>query len=147
MKTKEFIKRVEELGYDAKKANNTTHILIHVDWFKTPIYVGTKQKNKINTDNLIVPDELFDLVVEYARTPIDEREEQTKYYWKVKGLGNKAEHTFYFKYNPYDALWLLGGNKIELDIYKTQFTEKRFKELKEYLGIELEFEKEEIGEE
>lgn len=78
MKTKEFIKRIEELGYKAHK--RITQIDIVSDGF-TVATVSTKRMYVINSFCFVDvewknQDKLFDLIVEYAKTPIDEREEE-----------------------------------------------------------------------
>lgn len=76
MKTAEFIKKVEELGYKAHK--RITQIDIVSDGFTVAI-VSTKLIHVINSFCFVDvewknQDKLFDLIVEYAKTPIDERE-------------------------------------------------------------------------
>ncbi len=80
MKTKEFIKRVEELGYKAHK--RITQIDIVSDGF-TVATVSTKRMYVINSFCFVDvewknQDKLFDLIVEYAKTPVEDREEDTK---------------------------------------------------------------------
>lgn len=76
MKTKEFIKRVEELGY--KTRLNKTFIAIYNFKFGM-CSVSRDEMFSINTVG--VPKgwgangvKLFDLIVEYAKTPIEDRE-------------------------------------------------------------------------
>lgn len=80
MKTKEFIKRVEELGYKAHK--RITQIDIVSDGF-TVATVSTKRMYVIKSFCFVDvewknQDKLFDLIVEYAKTPVEDREEDTK---------------------------------------------------------------------
>lgn len=81
MKTKEFIKKVEELGF--KVEFSPSNVLV-----KDSIERAVAQVSRINylrTDSVswdfgLVSDIsrgiLFDLIIEYAKTPIDEREEE-----------------------------------------------------------------------
>ena len=80
MKTKEFIKRVEDLGFEVKFFNNRIHILAN---HFTISVVYTNRVRAINTYKPILidfknEDKLFDLLFEYAKTPIKDREEDTK---------------------------------------------------------------------
>mgnify|MGYP001369109316 CR=1 FL=1 len=81
------------------------------------------------------------LIREYAKTPIEEREEEKKYYWKLKGGGKLDNDMSHFNYQKSANEWFLSSKSNHLDI-ATQFTEKEFAELKSKLGIDLEFEKE-----
>lgn len=74
MKTKEFIKRVKELGF--KIRTNDIDIIVcdeigpiatvnKVKQYGLSIYAETRYQ---------IPQELFDLCTQYARTPIDDRE-------------------------------------------------------------------------
>ena len=81
MRTKEFIKRIEELGFRVReeKAN--------IDIIADNFIIAEVSKNRlycINTYNSVKVEwtnekELFDLIVEYAKTPIEDRKEE-KYY-------------------------------------------------------------------
>ena len=81
MRTKEFIRRVKELGF--KVDGEYSAIRIYVDneriatipkyriyWMNTIPRVNVELKKE---------KELFDLIVEYAKTPIEDRKEE-KYY-------------------------------------------------------------------
>lgn len=90
MKTKEFMRRVEdELGYIAHKSESYVTItnkyddaFAIVDLRKTfgidttfPVF------RKLDKHNRSL---LFNLILEYARTPLEEREEEKKYRYKFK---------------------------------------------------------------
>lgn len=81
MKTKEFIRKVGELGFKAHKG--VMQIDIVSDGLTVAI-VSTKRIHVINSFCFVDvewknQDKLFDLIVEYAKTPIEERKEE-KYY-------------------------------------------------------------------
>lgn len=80
MKTKEFIKRVKELGYKIIE----TSLYIFVDKNGAALaMISKEQQYKIETFNILSEacgDELFSICYEYARTPIDERGEEQKFY-------------------------------------------------------------------
>ncbi|OFJ69698.1 hypothetical protein HMPREF2852_06605 [Anaerococcus sp. HMSC065G05] len=78
MKTKEFIKRVEELGYNVRKVYSQIEIMSQG---LTVAKVSTKRMYVIKSFCFVDvewknQDKLFDLIIEYAKTPIDEREEE-----------------------------------------------------------------------
>lgn len=146
MKTKEFIERLSALGYSTTKYEDTIEVAemitpsygrIHGRIYrKEPYRIETTQHTRQNP-------RVFDLMVEYARTPLDEREEPKKYVWKLKGTGNNMGTGAYFSKNPTHDKWILGAKNGVLG-YLTRFTEMQFHELHTNLGITLEFDKEEI---
>ena len=120
MKTSEFIKRVEELGYEVE--GDVSRIMVERD----NIVVSVVYKNKVNTLdtkwNECVSDELFDLCVEYAKTPLQDREEK-KFRVKCKITDLYLHHE---RLTTFD--WVFGVDE------KGYFT---LKEL-EGLGIDIE---------
>ena len=82
-------------------------------------------------------EELFNLIVEYARTPIEEREEPKKYYLKHKWLTNNGCSynclNFYVDKNKY-----LIESGTTMCGYKTQFTQSEIDEIKERFNTSLE---------
>lgn len=128
MKTSEFIKRVEELGYQIKRVDYNKTIEV----FEGQKYHGCVTEKGINVvrTNNAIPNVLFDLMVEYAKTSIEDREEPKRYRIRPKGmivLGGAS-----FSYNPYGEYWYL-ENDPSTD-HTTTFT---LKEL-EGLGIDVE---------
>lgn len=80
MKTKEFIKRVEELGYDVNLRNNYIQI-IRYEFVAVVVYIDVMYSiafHQIIKTSWNNGDKLFDLIVEYAKTPVEDREEDTK---------------------------------------------------------------------
>lgn len=76
MKTSEFIKRVEGLGYRTCK-NAAWLDIIAFNHHIPEVQVNTAiDAIRVNTTNK----ELMKLCIEYAETPISEREEEKKYY-------------------------------------------------------------------
>ncbi|MDD7044338.1 MAG: MazG nucleotide pyrophosphohydrolase domain-containing protein [Peptoniphilaceae bacterium] len=107
MKTKEFIRRVEELGYFINEYAGYYEI---TDVDENPIAVISETNFLQLSTNYskwyelseIDKKELFDLLIEYARTPIEDREEEKKFFLKHKFLTNKQfmkfiEEVFEFK--------------------------------------------------
>ena len=76
MKTKEFIKKVEKLGYNIEINWPTIYIkcdgciLARVDKAR-PYTINTKAAFEVKN-----AEKIFDLCAEYARTPIEERERE-----------------------------------------------------------------------
>ena len=81
MKTKELIARLDELGYMTCVAKN----IVEIYWYDGPEeytvgFVDTKEVNIMDTNSEVgMNDELFNLLIEYAKTPIRDREEPTMY--------------------------------------------------------------------
>ena len=119
MKTNDFIKKVEALGFTTV----TTGYAIRVDNqdSNTLIYVRKDLRLEFDTLwNIGITEELFDLAVEYAKTPIDEREEPKKYYLKHKYLRTDHGFNYLIRHIIHDSM-MLGGAK-QSDFYKTKFT-------------------------
>lgn len=138
MKTKEFIKRVEELGFKAHKI--ATQIDIIANGF-TIARVYTNRMYSMNAFTFINvewknQDKLFDLIVEYAKTPIEDREEEKKFYLK---------HRYFKTVNGDEKFFTIDGRYEYPDLqYKLsicqaiqQFTLKEIGEIKEKYDTDL----------
>lgn len=133
MKTKEFIKRVEELGYEINEKKFLDSVICLIISNSFGIKVGYVAINKLFEMN-IRPDEcmskeLFDLVVEYAKTPIKDREEEKKFYLRHRWLMTEFGDTYYLckcynaagkisygirlSYITHDETWLFTLKEIE----------------------------------
>lgn len=148
MKTNEFIKRVEELGYKAHKI--ATQIDIIANGF-TIARVYTNRMYAMNAFTFINiewrnQDKLFDLIVEYAKTPIEDREEEKKYYLRHRWMTTPGGFPKGLRINI-DT----GTADVELMIpmigYKNQFTLEEIEEIKEKFNTNLgDFKKTEVEE-
>lgn len=149
MKTKEFIKRVEELGFDVRKS--VSHItirrncLINAAVNINRIYdINTFNGGQVDWKN---GDELFDLIVEYAKTPIDEREEEDKYFYEHRFIKTRGGNPTYLaiRQRPNYKYPILQGSYKDIFEYKVEFTDKEMEETKKQYGIFLDdFVKKEI---
>lgn len=143
MKIKEFIKRVEELGYLVNEG--------YVDWQISRICKGQDllvaivNKNnlcRISTDWWDIPDEekskLLDIIVEFAKTPIEDRKEEKKFYLKhrfLTSLLGEMKYSFINYNTKYNEIFL--SNKESLGETKTRFTLKEIEEIKERFDTDL----------
>ena len=137
--TKKFIKEVEKLGFEVQKYTN--FIAIHYKghqisyiYTDTKFYVGMTYEFSAS-----LPEELqaklYYLVDEYARTPLDEREEPQKYFLIFAALTDN-EHFNYLNHNlKKDFLALSDRN--QSDMYQTQFTQKEIDDIKEKFKVTL----------
>jgi hypothetical protein len=99
MKTKEFIKAIEKLGYYPYEEN----VIIKVTRSQSIPFVyadvATNHQNVLGTDYFPFMElsnekqvELLDVLIEYARTPIEEREEEKVYRLRHKWLEENCEN-------------------------------------------------------
>lgn len=139
MKTKEFIKRVEELGYKVRKVYSQIEIMSQG---LTVATVSTKRMYVIKSFCFVDvewknQDKLFDLIVEYAKTPIPDREEkEIKFYLKHRYF---RFHNGLSKYLGMDFVEykLDLCSKITYRWVKNQFTLKEIGEIKEKYNTDL----------
>jgi len=145
MKTKEFIKRVEEMGFDAEERGDEVYLYGRVpDGYAK---ISKKFKYTINTFYREFMDLnegerglLFDLIVEYISTPVDEREEEKKFYLRHKFLksslrGITGENSV-VNYNTWDNMLCL-ADKQPVGCIKTFFTLKEIEEIKKKFDTDL----------
>lgn len=130
MKTNEFIKKLNELGYNVKETEHSmivrkeyTHLAV-ID--KENIY-GFKYFYHNDKD-------LFKLCVDYTSTPIEEREEEKKFY--LIKIDTKFYENEYLNYNKYYKHWSLGDD-IEDAQYQTKFTCNEIENIKKKFNTEL----------
>ncbi|GAX06826.1 hypothetical protein IWT25_02173 [Secundilactobacillus pentosiphilus] len=135
MKTSEFIKKIRELGFKAKvKKANGIFVFGSGDYWDWFVYVGSETVSDIETngDNLSGADDNYakavKLAVDYAFTPINEREDEPKF--------RVAIRPSYYKDMKYYYLDLLEagyanetGKKLEpiADELGKEFTPKSYK--------------------
>ena len=141
MKTKEFIKRVEELGYEINEKNFLDSVICLIISNSFGIKVGYVAINKLFEMN-IRPDEcmskeLFDLVVEYAKTPIKDREEEKKFLIQHKYLVSKNLLPVNLTWNKLKDVYRSINLKVDNHIYQAQFTFKEYEEIKKKLNTDL----------
>lgn len=138
MKTKEFIKAVKKLGYEAGMDDEWVSIVYKN---KTLAHIFTKELYRMSSyfSNIDCGENagiLFALIFQYAVTPVEEREEEKKYYlihryFRIAGGGSG-----FFTIENASGLSFL-KYKTNLDHYSQKFTEKEIEELKEKLNTNL----------
>ena len=127
LKTNQFIKEIKSMGFDIKELHYNLAIYEGNEF--TLAHVSKKEVGVLATDfpqfYRLEHDRklrLLDLLNEYAKTPIEDREEE-KYYYRLKGFSSNIDkylgkgeitHKFYLL-SEYSK-----GN------YKSQFTDKEF---------------------
>ena len=134
MKTNQFIKEIKSMGFDVKELHY--NLAIYEDNDYTLAHVSKKEAGVLATDfpNFYGLEhdrklQLLDLLNEYAKTPIEDREEEEKYYYKLKGFMEKYLNVFE---HAEGVQYILDGAKeAELlgNSFKTQFTDAEFEAL------------------
>ena len=140
MKTKEFIRKVEEMGFDAEERGNEVYLYGRVS--NCYAKISKEFKYTINTfyHEFMFLNEgdrglLFDLIVEYISTPVDEREEEKKFYLKHRWLDGENEAN-YLNFEISGFYYSL-DSKPEVSWAKTKFTLKEIEEIKEKFDTDL----------
>ena len=136
MKTNEFIKEVEAMGFNAEEYPQW--VVIYANGFR----ISTVSKNRlfvVNTDFVKFYDlfkdkkqQLFNLLTQYASMPIEEREEEKKYMYLIKevdgiNLEIHQDREAYLNYSAENKGWFLSDNEHD-QYFQTQFTHSWLKE-------------------
>lgn len=123
MKTSELKKIVEENGGVFENNVDDAEIYIHNKCEN----VADINKNRVNEFNLYsCPKVIAQVVLEYAYTPLEEREEEKKY-WLVfpKAFHNEIEIVLGKYSNGYDCC----GTEASKEKFKVKFTQKEIHEM------------------
>lgn len=135
--TKRFIKEVQNLGFEVAEYMNV--ILIRLKSREVAL-IGKLQIFCVNTEypsfnNLPeeLKEKLYNLIDEYTRTPIEDREEEQKYYLKHKWFTGDI---VYLNFRFSESYSLNDNNNTEYS--KTQFTQAEIDEIKERFNTNLE---------
>lgn len=136
MTTNEFIKAVKELGYEAGMDDEWVSIVYKN---KTLAHVFTKELYRMSSyfSNIDFGENagiLFALIFQYACTPIEDREEEKRYYLRHKWIRDETLTYLHFdkEYNGYMLNFAIGHNS-----WKKEFTEEEIKGLKETFNTDL----------
>lgn len=152
MKTKEFIKSVEKMGftieyyknpfsniesncdYDLITISANNQVLVKI-WTNCQYAISTvSDGHSCYLDGYDV-DELYKLCFEYTSTPVEDREEKEKrYYLRHKWIKGCA--IMYLYRNELNGYWYLGENKCRPHRQR-RFTLKEIEEIKEKFHIDL----------
>ena len=141
MRTDEFIKKVEILGFKINKNNycdGTNYFVIQNSFDVTMCHVAINKLFEMDIRfSEYMSETLVDLVVEYAKTPIEDREEEQKFYLKHRWL---TEGGFYRYVKHHTKAY---GKKYELaswtygDTSDMQYTLKEIEEIKKKFDTDL----------
>lgn len=142
MKTKEFIQKVEELGYLIKDCyvywqirNKENSVVAIVD--KNVLF---KFSTDFNDWDYILDDDkdkLLSLIVEFARTPSEDREEEEKFLIQHKYLVSKNLLPVNLVWNKLKDVYRSINLKVDNHIYQAQFTFREYEEIKKKLNTDL----------
>lgn len=139
MKTKEFIKQVRSLGYEVNIKYSemiislTSKICVRID-LNRQFGIITYPENFGNNGH-----RLFVICMEYARMPVEAREEEEKFYLqKMKSFyeARKDEESMFLTLVINYNFFLLSGMR-QCQNYQTQFTQKEIDKIKETQHTDL----------
>lgn len=136
MKTKEFIEKVEELGFAVSTVENyyviLNKILVCAEICRT--------SNRVNLfHGCLEKNDLLKICVEYAQTPLTEREGEEKFYLqKMKSFYDVDydEELAYLNFNVESKTFCL-SEKSHCTKLKTQFTQREIDKIKEEQHTDL----------
>lgn len=153
IKTKEFIKKVNKLGFHIEYFKNPFSNVKSSDCDLITIYhkdrglvkVWTNCQYAISTisdghscylDGYDV-EELYKLCFEYTSTPVEDREEEKKFLIQHKYLVSKAICPVNLARNKGESVYRLINCKVDNLVYQVQFTLKEIEKIKEKFDTDL----------
>ena len=126
MKTSEFIEKLDE---HRDKILNVENVFSDDELYLTSI--KTNQFN-ITFYHDEEPSGIIDIIAEYLNTPVSEREEEKKYYLKLKGFSNEEE-TYLCAYDFWSDWILIDKDELKHgDEFYFKFTQSEIDEMPEY---------------
>ena len=138
LKTKEFIKEVRSLGLEIAES-----------LYEISIYDGNDELAYIRKDKRFyvctyfefseylseeLQEKLYNLIDKYARTPLEEREDQERFFLKFKI--ETDDDCKYFNYDKNDDEPKL-DNSLETSNFQTRFTQKEINDIRRKFGLTL----------
>lgn len=135
MKTNEFIEKANKLGYKVKQGQMGTSVYNETNCC-TMAMVSEDYENMVNIYH--ASDGLFDLIVSYAKTPIEERKSVKKYSVKVLPSSEGYLNVRYSYGNVVTNRYIISDTK-EMAYYKTKFTEDEIEELKKQPDLAIDW--------
>lgn len=150
METKEFIARVEDLGYRIVSAPSR----MLVEYNGTILAaVDTEKQYSLEIYNILdegKANELFSACIELAQTPIEKREKALRYCLRRKNNYQfyENENNRYLECNRVsNTFYLTSGISSKYIAYQNTFTQREIDEIKEKYGTDLsEFEQVKVPE-
>lgn len=144
MRYKEFEEKIEawgrKYGYEPLVEKDINNIYVSVIYGISQIIILTTSNSEryvmdLNWSSYIpfpknAKGDLFQIITEFAATPIEDREDEKLFYVKHKFLGLECDWNYLNKYD--DKSYSL-DDKFDIGLYKTKFT------LEEIEGIKKEF--------
>lgn len=142
MRTKEFIKRVEELGFEVVDGFFAIHV--STNGINSVANVNKEKEFSLQTCTGVFKElkkekrkQLLELCVEYASTPIEDREEEKRFLVQHKFLvsvgSNPVNLVKYKNKNNYRVIRCLLDNQF----YQARFTLKEVEEIKKKFDTDL----------
>jgi len=117
MKTKEFIEKVEAMGYLTEIINNFTFVFDSNN--DTVLSISNDRQYVIDCDYVTpATPELFLIAVEQAKTPISKR--SIKYRVGIKGLSLSTGEKLYLNFDPINGNYFISNLN---GYFKNKFTE------------------------
>lgn len=141
MLTKDFVKEVEKLGFEVGKSMDAILIFYGIGQVSYALINERFHLGMID-GFCVLPEELkeklYSLMDEYARTPLDEREEEKKFYLKqnLKHKWLERDAFYYLNLNIDKNIYLI-DSYASTDTFKTQFTQAEIEEIKEKFNTSL----------
>lgn len=134
MKTKDFIKKLQSIGYGVGTVpGNEEKLCVVGNNENIVLSVHTKDTYCLNTDwnefrrlDDEYKEELLDIAFDYIKTPVEEREEPKKYYLKLPRMfdGELAYMNYHKYYNEY-----FFNDRFTTELVQTQFTQEEIDNL------------------
>lgn len=153
MKTKEFIEKVEKLGFcieyyknpfsNVKSRDYDLITIYHKDRILVKVWTNCKYAISTISDghfcfiNGYDVDKLYKLCFEYANTPVMDRNEEKKFLIKHKYLVSKAICQVNLAKNKEKNVYRVINCKVDNLVYQVQFTFNEIEKIKEELNTDL----------
>ena len=128
MKTNQFIKEIRSMGLHIKDLVKT--VIIDDDEY----FVAGVSKEELGAFATDYPGfyrldyntklQLLKLLIKYAKTPIEDRGEEEKYYYRLKGFGDNEYYLNLDLEDDVPSKFISGY--FQTKYYQTQFTDKEF---------------------
>ena len=141
MKTKDFIKKVKEMGFTVCITEDAADVL--KDNEEIVVTVGVNKAFMIDCFYFMnmsseegIREKVFDLVVEYAKTPVEDRDEEKKFYLRHRLIQTDGCYMYLQKTSDDDkkmSVRVLGFS----DNDDIKFSGKEIEEIKEKFDTDL----------